>query len=229
MPDTPAAPRLQLPSSDTPLRERLIDAGAALVAREGSASVGLREIAREAGVSHGAPRRHFPTHHALLSAVARRGFADLTARFTAATRATDPPRTRLLSLGREYVHFAQEQPGMFELMFRHDLLDSTQYGTGQDAPAPPRLRESTLPLFTGVVQLLTAHRELLPAAQRPGLAPELAAAALWSGLHGLARLWSAGSLPLALDGSRGQETGAPDRLDELLAAVLDAYAPPAAR
>ncbi|MER6694506.1 TetR/AcrR family transcriptional regulator, partial [Streptomyces minutiscleroticus] len=50
----------------------------------GTASLGLREIARRAGVSHGAPRRYFPTHHALLPAIAHRGFADLAARFEAA-------------------------------------------------------------------------------------------------------------------------------------------------
>src|ERR1700761_6741217 len=61
------------------LRDRLIDVGVELVTSGGTASVSLREIARRAGVSHGAPRRYFPTHLELLSAVARRGFASLGA------------------------------------------------------------------------------------------------------------------------------------------------------
>ena len=39
----------------------------------------LRAIARRAGVSHGAPLRHFPTLAALLSAVAAQGFRELIA------------------------------------------------------------------------------------------------------------------------------------------------------
>ncbi|MFE2627335.1 TetR/AcrR family transcriptional regulator, partial [Streptomyces sp. NPDC059374] len=58
------------------LRERLVDVGVDLVAREGAQALTLREIARRAGVSHGAPRRWFPTHLDLLSASARRGFAE---------------------------------------------------------------------------------------------------------------------------------------------------------
>src|SRR4051794_30936249 len=125
-----------------PLRERLIDVGADLVLAEGAASVGLREIARRAGVSHGAPRRYFPTHHALLSAIAHRGFADLAARFAAAAASVPAPRDRLRALCREYLRYALERRGMFELMFRHDVLDSTHEPAGQ-----PPLRETTVPLF----------------------------------------------------------------------------------
>ncbi|GGU87246.1 hypothetical protein GCM10010211_61850 [Streptomyces albospinus] len=59
------------------LRERLVDAVVELVLSGGTASVGLPEIAQGAGVSHGAPRRYFPTHRGALSAIARRGFEEL--------------------------------------------------------------------------------------------------------------------------------------------------------
>lgn len=62
------------------LRTRLIDVGVDLVTSEGVHALTLREIARRAGVSHGAPRRYFPTHLELLSAIARRGFTELAAR-----------------------------------------------------------------------------------------------------------------------------------------------------
>lgn len=57
--------------------------GVELVGREGAAASGLREIARAAGVSHGAPRRYFPTHHALLAAIARAGYGMRAARIGA--------------------------------------------------------------------------------------------------------------------------------------------------
>ncbi len=59
--------------SDAGLRARLVDVGARLLATEGPQALTLREIARRAGVSYGAPRRYFPTHRDLLSAIARRG------------------------------------------------------------------------------------------------------------------------------------------------------------
>jgi AcrR family transcriptional regulator len=181
------------------LRDRLIDAGAELVAGGGSAAVSLREIARRAGVSHGAPRRYFPTHLELLSAIARRGFAGLAARLgEAAADSADDPRARLAALGRAYLHFAASNRGMYELMFRHDLLESGRLG----------LREVSLPLF----RMVTA---LVADAEPPGdAAPEVVAGALWASLHGIAQLWGWGSLQLA--------TGLTD-VEPLLRAALDAH------
>ncbi|MCX4529801.1 MULTISPECIES: TetR/AcrR family transcriptional regulator [unclassified Streptomyces] len=200
------------------LRERLIDVGVDLVMTEGTGSLGLREIARRAGVSHGAPRRYFPTHHALLSAIARRGFADLAARFTSSAAGAATPRERIEALGRAYVGYALEHRGMFELMFRHDLLDSERQG-GAPAPDQPRLRESTLPLFELFAGLVARCRT------EDGQAPPAAvtAAALWANLHGVAQLWGWGSLPLV------QGRHEPAQLDLLVTAALDAHLGPAPR
>jgi len=152
------------------LRDRLVDAGAELVTSGGTAAVSLREIARRAGVSHGAPRRYFPTHLELLSAIARRGFAGLDAKLReAAGAASGDPRARLAALGRAYLEFAADNPGMYELMFRHDLLRGNNIG----------LRDESTPLF-GVLERL--------------LQPTAAAAALWAALHGIAQLWNWGTL-----------------------------------
>ncbi|MFF0311425.1 TetR/AcrR family transcriptional regulator [Streptosporangium sp. NPDC004379] len=246
------------------LRERLVDAGVELVTAGGDASVGLREIARRAGVSHGAPRRYFPTHHALLSAIAHRGFADLAARFTAAGEGAATSRERLRAIGAAYVAYAVENRGMFELMFRHDLLDSDDPaarpadgpagdGAGEDHPGDrtddrtpghetgeaggptperPRLRETTRPLFRDLARLVARHRAEQQGAAAgsatPGDAgepPEVTAAALWANLHGLAQLWSWGSLPLML-GTVPADIG---RLDRLVEAALTAHLGPARR
>ncbi|MFD0787594.1 TetR/AcrR family transcriptional regulator, partial [Micromonospora azadirachtae] len=66
-------------NSEPDVRTRLVAAGVDLVREEGHGAVSLRDIARRAGVSHGAPRRYFPTHLDLLSAIARQGYADLGA------------------------------------------------------------------------------------------------------------------------------------------------------
>ncbi|MEU8012737.1 TetR/AcrR family transcriptional regulator [Micromonospora parva] len=189
-------------ADETGLRARLVAAGVDLVLSEGQSAVSLREIARRAGVSHGAPRRYFPTHVDLLSAIAREGFADLTARVEQTMRDVGPdPRTRLTALARTYLDFAAAHRGMFELMFRHDLLDSGRL----------RLRETSLPLFAVLADLVAQVRQ-------PTDAPAaVLAGALWANLHGIAQLWAWGSLPLA--------TGAVDD-DALLRAALDAHLGP---
>ncbi|MGG2464530.1 TetR/AcrR family transcriptional regulator [Streptomyces sp. RGM 3693] len=207
--------------SENSLRERLVDIGVELVTTQGSAALGLREIARRAGVSHGAPRRYFPTHHALLSAIARRGYTELQARFDAAVQGPATPREQLAALTAAYVTFAVENRGMFELMFRHDLLNSEGQATDQ-----PQLRETTLPLFRELVALVARH-QAHDAVDRVGEGgePAVIAAALWSNVHGIAQLWAWGSLPLMLDAPPRD----PDRLAELVGAALDAHLGPALR
>ena len=183
--------------SDTGLRARLVDVGVELVATEGAQALTLREIARRAGVSHGAPRHYFPTHLELLSAIARRGFADLADRVRATLADDADPRAQVTELARTYLRFALDNPGMYELMFRHDLLESGHMG----------LRETSLPLFGLLVDLVGRIR--------PEADARRVAGALWANLHGIAQLWRWGSLQLAT----GSEDFAP-LLDTALIAHL---------
>ncbi|MER7913076.1 TetR/AcrR family transcriptional regulator [Streptomyces sp. NPDC096068] len=184
---------------DDGLRGRLVRVGVELVNAEGAQALSLREIARRAGVSHGAPRRHFPTHLDLLSAIARQGFAELAARVAAEDREGAGPRERIALLARVHFDYAGSRRGMYELMFRHDLLESGRLG----------LRETSLPLFARLTELV--------ARVRPGADPVVVAGALWANLHGIAQLWHWGSLRLA--------TGGADPAP-LLAAALDAHLGP---
>ncbi|MFE4702853.1 TetR/AcrR family transcriptional regulator [Streptomyces sp. NPDC056738] len=184
----------------TGLRTRLIDVGVELVTAEGAQALTLREIARRAGVSHGAPRRWFPTHGELLSAIARRGFTDLQDRAAKAVGGTEAdPRARLTALATAYLDFALSQGGMYELMFRHDLLESNRLG----------LRETSLPLFGTLVELVGRVR--------PEADARILAGALWANLHGIAQLWGWGSLQLATDA---------EDVTPLLKAALDAHLGP---
>lgn len=198
-PPTPAQPQTE---PEPGLRDRLVRAGVELVDAEGVQALSLREIARRAGVSHGAPRRHFPTHLDLLSAIAREGFRELGARVVRAEAEAGEQgaRVRIAALARAYLDFARTRGGMYELMFRHDLLESGRLG----------LRDTSLPLF--------ARLGALVAETRPDADPVIAAGALWANLHGIAQLWRWGSLRLA--------TGADDA-EPLLAAALRAHLGPA--
>ncbi|AHH21411.1 putative transcriptional regulator, TetR family [Nocardia nova SH22a] len=164
---------------DVPVRERLVSAGVDLLEQVGAAQLGLRAIAREAGVSHGAPRRYFPTHNSLLAGIAVRGFADLTTRFAAHDQ--EPPRVRIDRMAGEYIDFAQRRPEMFTLMFRHDLLQ----GSGEN------LRRRTLPIYRAWVDLVA---ECAP--DRPGER----AFGLWTNVHGIATLVANRSVELIAPG-----------------------------
>jgi AcrR family transcriptional regulator len=175
------------------VRERLVAAGVDLVAREGAETLTLREIARRAGVSHGAPRRYFPAHRDLLAAIAWEGYRSLGARIAALDDTADP-HARVLALGRLYLDFAAGERGMFELMFRHDLLRGNGIG----------LRAASLALFGVLVDLVRQARP-------DGPEPAVVAGALWANLHGIAQLRQWGSL--------GVPAGTDDPEPFLLAAV----------
>ncbi|WP_157756860.1 TetR/AcrR family transcriptional regulator [Plantactinospora sp. KBS50] len=141
------------------LRSRLVRAGVELLAREGVAGLTLREIARRAGVSHGAPRRHFPTHRDLLAAIAREGYRALAAEVGAAVAADHPdPYARMLAVANGYLRFAETRPEMFALMFRHDLLQGSAEG----------LRQASRPLFDTLARLVA---EALTRRPEAGSAP----------------------------------------------------------
>ncbi|TNC11012.1 TetR/AcrR family transcriptional regulator [Methylobacterium terricola] len=98
------------------LRRSLIAAAQALLRTGGIEAVTLREAARQAGVSHNAPYRHFPSREALLAAVAAEGFRILhRAQADAAEGAA--PADRLKAFGRAYLRFAAEDRASFRLMF----------------------------------------------------------------------------------------------------------------
>jgi len=160
-------------------RHRLISTATTLLAEEGLQAVTLRGIAKAAGVSHGAPLRHFTGRSELLSAVAAAGFSEL---LEIAEKLPDSaPRERLTAACHGYIDFALSNPAMFELMFRHDLIDTQDPGLSGKSSA-------VFDLFAGLVG------EVQEQGWRPSWDSRLVAASLWASLHGLAELWLWGGL-----------------------------------
>src|SRR5438034_11316270 len=77
------------------LRDGLIRACVALIEAEGIGAVSLRRVAREAGVSPGAPYHHFADRSALLAAIALQGYEILEGRLRSA-REEAPTAVRAL-------------------------------------------------------------------------------------------------------------------------------------
>ena len=151
------------------LRTRVVDAGVRLLESRGPEGLTIRAVTREAGVSHGAPRRYFPTLNALAAAVAGVGLVDLGSALDTAAHQSDSPRDALGAMAHAYVHFAVQRPAMFALIFRHDLLESS----GQN------LREESRPLF----QTLTSAIGAVSPEN-----PQFDALRLWTSVHGIATL-----------------------------------------
>jgi AcrR family transcriptional regulator len=100
------------------LRATLLESAERLLEEVGAAELSLRELARQAGVSHGAPRQHFPDKRALLDALAVLGFDRLGAALDSALDGAGGPfAARLEAFARTWVGFATAHPALLELMF----------------------------------------------------------------------------------------------------------------
>ena len=122
------------------LREALLLAGGQALEAGGAQNLSLRELAREVGVSHAAPRRHFPGKQALLDALALSGWERLGAALAGAVAdADDSFDARMLGLARAYVAFATRHPALIELMFATKHADDASPAlaeAGEHAFAP---------------------------------------------------------------------------------------------
>jgi len=85
---------------------------------KGVAGISLREIARNIGVGHNAPYRHFRNKQQLLEAIAESGFRKLKARNTRLElEFANDPETQLFESAMHIIGMAADQPNLFQLMF----------------------------------------------------------------------------------------------------------------
>ena len=181
------------------LKEALLTAAETLLKQGGVQALTLRAIAREAGVSHGAPAHHFPDLSALLSDLAATGFTRLVATLESAFET----KTRYPAI-KAYVKFAMENSAMFALMFREDRLD----------PSRPNLRDSRL----AALAILSQAIGVPPTTDDFSLKELGAMTAAWSLAHGLAVLTTDHRLnPLVKVAPEGSTID--DLLDAALAAI----------
>ncbi|MGD0556898.1 MAG: TetR/AcrR family transcriptional regulator [Streptosporangiaceae bacterium] len=131
-----------LAEAERTLREQGIDA------------LSLRDLARQAGVSHAAPRRHFADRQALLEALAEAGFIRLGDEVRAAIdQAGEDYQAGLRAVATAYVRFAIQDAALLQLMF-------TIKNDREDGALP----EASTRLFA-------AASDLIGRGQRAGLLP----------------------------------------------------------
>ena len=170
------------------LRSALLAAAERTLRDRGVENLSLRELAREIGVSHGAPRRHFPDRQALLDALAETGFERLGAELRAAAdRAGDEFQLRLEATATAYIRFATANPALLDLMF-----------ASKHRATEPSLHEAMERAFSVMMDLILQGQAI--GWLQPG-DPERVGLVLFSTIQGIAALLTAGMItPDQLDG-----------------------------
>ncbi|RVW04370.1 TetR/AcrR family transcriptional regulator [Rhodococcus xishaensis] len=100
------------------LRQVLLTRAESTLEEDGVDGISLRRLAREAGVSHAAPSKHFRDRQALLDALVESGFRRLTEALEQAFDEAEPhARARLGALASAYVTFALTHRELLALMY----------------------------------------------------------------------------------------------------------------
>lgn len=168
------------------LVDALLQATIAVIEERGVESVSVREAAKRAGVSPGAPFRHFRSKTALLTAVAEQAMERLTeAVRNELTRAGDAdPVAALRAIGHGYLSWAIANPTHFQIISSRSLIDF--HGS-------QRLVEENETIRLIMVDLVA--RAQAEGRLRPGVDPETLMLSLRAFTYGVARMWIDGHFP----------------------------------
>lgn len=134
-----------------PGRAALLRAMEELAREHGVGNVGLREVARRAGLSHAAPTHYFGSREGMIRALALEGLSMLDEELCAAQEraAHLPGRERLVADSLEFVAFAMRHPAHFDAMFR----------TPSSAEGDPAVDTARLAALDGLRALVVEVRE----------------------------------------------------------------------
>ena len=157
------------------LRAGLIEATRQLVEEKGPDGFSVTDACRLAGVSTAAPYKHFKDKGEMITAMVTEGMVRHRQNMIDALESV-PYGTpdRITVLGREYVDFALNEPGVFRLKF----------GGFTDRLDDPKLQEAGEGTFSIVLHEVAQCRgesEITPDVRRRGFM-------LWSFVHGLSFL-----------------------------------------
>ncbi len=197
------SPRRRARAAGGSLRDTLVDAAVALIARKGPQGFSLREVARRARVSEAAPYWHFADREALLAAVAERGFVEMAKGMMEIWSRPAGPVERFRALGVGYMRFALAHPSYLRVMFGSEVPDKARH---------PGLQEAGGRTFGLLVEVIA---ECQAAGQVRRGDPQALAVAAWSIVHGLAAL--------LVDGKLKDHAASPAAAERLARTVTDLF------
>jgi AcrR family transcriptional regulator len=205
------------------LPNALADAATDLARSGGPEAVVLREAARRVGVSAAAAYRHYVGHGELLQAVKRRALEALADAMQdgldAGERLADPADDalrRFRNLGRAYVGFALDNPGLFHTAFCRSEPGQARPVERSDVTARIEASRPYHILSLSLDELVAVG--LLDEARRP-----VAPIAFWAAVHGLATLLVDG--PLAALAAPEQAVATQRTLDILIDGIRSPAVP----
>jgi AcrR family transcriptional regulator len=173
------------------LRQALLEAGLEMAREGGPDAVVLREATRRAGVSPNAAYRHFADRTELVEAVSDAAQSLAAGAIEAEWDAVpdtlgpaDSAHAHLRCVGRGYLGFARDEPGLFRAAFTVPSDLNSAFAPEQAGPGG----RTTFQLLSMALDELVAVGSL-PAERRPG-----AEFSAWSAVHGLAMLVLQGPL-----------------------------------
>jgi AcrR family transcriptional regulator len=175
-----ATPRKKRGYHHEDLRRALLDAALVHLRAGDVTSLNMLGLAREVGVSPGAPYHHFRDKLELLAALAEEGFALWLDQVGRVTAAQPDPRAALVALARAWLAFAARHPEHYRIMFLPDLGDRRRFATLHATSGK------------GLVLLVQILAGVHPRAAQDELLER--AVAVWSAVHGFASLRNAGVL-----------------------------------
>ena len=164
------------------LKAALKKAALQLVREKGPRGFSLNEASRLAGVTVGAPYRHFEDKDALLAEIICEGNAILAQEVREAAATVAGIKEQMLEAGMAYLRFSVNHADYFALIFNSGI-DKSKY---------PETQRSAQDAFSVILSL----------AQQSEPTPELAierAVSAWALVHGLAALYTDGALAAATD------------------------------
>jgi len=110
------------------LRETLIRTALELISENGLQGFSVARVAKQAGVSSGAPYRHFPSRESLLAETGIVFITELASRMRAAVaEAGDDPVDRVASVAGAYVQYAMDRNVSFQLFSAARESQSTEF------------------------------------------------------------------------------------------------------
>lgn len=107
------------------LPDALVEEGAQLLAESGIDGFSLRKLAKRTGVTVAAPSHHFGSARGLLTAIAGRSFEKLARQMEVAVLSAESPQEAVLAACLAYFEMQTTEPGYASVMFRLDLINSS--------------------------------------------------------------------------------------------------------
>ncbi|MEM9321172.1 MAG: TetR/AcrR family transcriptional regulator [Pseudomonadota bacterium] len=107
-------------------RDRLIAIAMDLIDRDHPEDLSLREVARRAGLTSGAPAHHFGNKMGLLVACAEVAWKDLSLAMER-TETDATPAEAIHHKARAYIGFALSKPGPYRLLMSRRFVDKSEF------------------------------------------------------------------------------------------------------